>query len=164
MQSVSIFTFLLRQSSSGLTQALVHTHFIPAQFSVTRYLPSCRGERPGSSAAFPSGTFTPLPSALTSALIPTAGSCPGQPAFVSPAPRADTCSVRSQSHQPFGALGELLLPLGFGGQTGDALSRAAPASRPELGVLGLLGFFSSSARTQDYTFTCYKSHQPFLED
>lgn len=126
---------LLRHSSSALKQALIHqTHFIPAQFSVVRYLPSCHEERPGSSWAFPSGMFTPSPSALTSPLIPRATSCPRLPALSSPAPCAGMSSVHPQSHQPFGALGELFLPLGFSRQTGDALSRAAPAPRPETGV------------------------------
>lgn len=63
-------------------------------------LSSLLSRRPGSSTAFPSGTFTPSPSALSSPLVSTASSCPGHPVLGSPVPHADMSSAHLQSQWP----------------------------------------------------------------
>lgn len=137
-QSVPIFIFLLRHSSYGLTQALVHT--ILFQRNPVSHIIFPPAVRTGQAQVqcFPR-THLPLSSELTSSLILVAGSCSGQPVFGSPDPGAEMSSVYPQSQQPFLTLVDLFLPLGFNGQRGDALNRAVPAYRPELGVE--FGFF-----------------------
>lgn len=142
-QSVPIFIFLLRHSSSGLTQALVHLILFQSNPVTHIIFPPAVGRGKAQVQHFPrTHLLSPLSSVLTSSLILMAASCPGQPVFRSPDRGAEMSSVHPQSQQPFLTLVELFLPFGFSGQRGDALNRAVPASRPQTGVE--FGFFPPS--------------------